>query len=44
MKSKLFYIFITVLLLVGAFNLVKSGNFKIDLQNSTIIDTVGISR
>jgi hypothetical protein len=40
MKSKFFYIFITAIFLIEPFKLVLAGNFKIDLVNSTTIDTV----
>jgi hypothetical protein len=44
MKSKFFYYFFLAIFLVGALKFVKAGNFKIDLVNSTTVDTVGISR
>jgi hypothetical protein len=43
MGTKFFYTFFTAVFLVGALQLVEAGNFQINLQNNTTIDTVGRS-
>jgi hypothetical protein len=43
MKFEKFFILLMFLNLAGTLPIVKAGNFQINLQNSTTIDTVGRS-
>jgi hypothetical protein len=43
MKSKFILFFILIFFYVENIQMVKAGNFKIDLQNMKIIDTLGKS-
>jgi hypothetical protein len=43
MKFENFFILLMFLNLAGTLPIVKAGNFQINLQNSTTIDTVDVS-